>query len=139
MSTKYQRRDVQREMDARNWMGCQGVSIIDSTDTSEEIARRKRLFGFEDEDPITRALADIGTSIMAAAATCSDDDDVGVVVSVNSSDFQDYGSMIADIMSASNLYELQEIAEFYREMPGAEQLAEACAAELTGRKLRRVG
>lgn len=120
-------------------MGCpdDGMSIFDSSINEEVIAHDKAVFGFEDEDPLGQVLADIADRILIAAAC--EDDDVGMIVSVSNSDAQDYGMMVSEIMSATSVEELQEIANVYIDMPGARALAEVCAKKMAnGDKLRLV-
>lgn len=96
------------------------------------------LFGFENEDPMTKALANIATHMLGLSYTATAigedeflvagyDDEVGMVVPATSSDAADYSAMMNDIMSARTESELCEIAEVYKDMPGAIGLARAVA------------
>lgn len=125
-------------VDARNpleeYMGCNGVSIIDFTDRPGLAWRDMELFDCdEEEDPICRALHNIGTNFLVAAACAEmdDDQDVGVVVSVGkNSDTADFGAMLEDIVKAKTVTDLQEILSIYKDVPGTEELANACAQKL---------
>lgn len=95
------------------------------------------LFGFENEDPMTKALANLATHMLGLSDTVTVgedefltygyDDEVGMVVPATSSDVADYGAMVNDIMGARTESELCEIAEVYKDMPGAIGLARAVA------------
>jgi hypothetical protein len=129
-------------VDARNpleeYIGCNGVSIIDTADRSGYAQYEMELFDCdEDEDPVCRALHNIGTNLLVAAACAEHDVDVGVVVSVSgNSETTDFGSMIDDIIKAETAADLQEILSVYKDVPGAKELAEACAQKLgNGRRL----
>jgi hypothetical protein len=112
--------------------------------SSEIIDRNRELFGFADDDEQGQKLAEIATSILLAYGyeeeaygfryediEDDDDDDVGMVVTVKSSDTRDYGIMINEILSATSFEELQEIVDVYADsMPDfARELAEICAKE----------
>ena len=101
----------------------------------EIVERDQMLFGFDDEDEHGRELAEIATRILNAydqdgtSEASEDDDDVGMVVTVASSDAQDYGTMVIEILSATSVAELQEIVDVYAEdLPDfARNLAKICA------------
>lgn len=117
--------DVRREMTARNKMGICGITVYDPCD---EESQYDKVLGFEDESPKAKALADIATHIIEMDE--KDDYDLGMVVSVNGSDAVDYASMLEDITRAKTIGELREIAEVYRGLPGALELAKACALDM---------
>ncbi len=116
-------------------LGCgdNGMAIFGD----DEIAERNRaLFGFENEDEQGQKLAEIATGILVACGfeeeagveDEDDDEDVGMVVTVERSNAQDYGKMIMDILSASSIKELQEVVDVYSDMPVfARGLVEICA------------
>ena len=112
--------------------GDDGITVFGD---DEICARKRALFGFEDEDEQGQELAEIATRILAAYGyddeSIEDDDDVGMIVNVGSSDAQDYGIMITEILSARSIGELQEIVDVYADnMPAfARELAEICAKE----------
>ncbi len=132
MGRKYLDRRVHAFMSAKNAIGVRGITVFDSADPDEMKEYDQRVFGFDGEEPLQRALADIATNMMML----SYEDDIGMVVDVRPSDAQDYGSMITDVMSASTEEELREVADVYGDMPGAEALLQVCASRL-GVELRR--
>ena len=117
--------ETRREMTARNKMGICGITVYDPCD---EESQYDKVLGFEDESPKAKALADIATHIIEMDE--KDDYDLGMVVSVNGSDAVDYASMLEDITRAKTIGELREIAEVYRGLPGALELAKACALDM---------
>lgn len=127
--------EVRQTMTARNQLGVMGLSII--PDTEDEIkAYDAKILGFEGESPKARVLAEIATKMLETAeAYEGSEDDVGMIVSVRASDAMDYGAMIQDITTARGIKELQQIAEYYKDMPGAVELARVCAQEM-GYELR---
>lgn len=131
----FQSKEVRQEMTARNELGVMGLSIV--PDSDEELAAYDaKILGFEDESPKARALADIATKMLEVAMYEGViDDDIGMVVPVKASEAMDYGAMIQDIVTARGIKELREIAEVYKNMPGAVELAKACAQEM-GYELR---
>ena len=131
----FQSKEVRQEMTARNELGVMGLSIV--PDSDEELAAYDaKILGFEDESPKARALADIATKMLEVAMYEGViDDDIGMVVPVRASEAMDYGAMIQDIVTARGIKELREIAEIYKDMPGAVELAKACAQEM-GYELR---
>jgi hypothetical protein len=131
----FQSKEVRQEMTARNELGVMGLSIV--PDSDEELAAYDaKILGFEDESPKARALADIATKMLEVAMYEGViDDDIGMVVPVRASEAMDYGAMIQDIVTARGIKELREIAEVYKDMPGAVELAKACAQEM-GYELR---
>ncbi len=131
----FQSKEVRQEMTARNELGVMGLSIV--PDSDEELAAYDaKILGFEDESPKARALADIATKMLEVAMYEGViDDDIGMVVPVKASEAMDYGAMIQDIVTARGIKELREIAEVYKDMPGAVELAKACAQEM-GYELR---
>lgn len=131
----FQSKEVRQEMTARNELGVMGLSIV--PDSDEELAAYDaKILGFEDESPKARALADIATKMLEVAMYEGViDDDIGMVVPVKASEAMDYGAMIQDIVTARGIKELREIAEVYKDMPGAVGLAKACAQEM-GYELR---
>ena len=120
--------ETRREMTARNKMGICGITVYDPCDEESQSAYDKEVLGFEDESPKAKALADIATHIIEMDE--KDDYDLGMVVSVNGSDAVDYASMPEDITRAKTIGELREIAEVYRGLPGALELAKACALDM---------
>lgn len=131
----FQSKEVRQKMTARNELGVMGLSIV--PDSDEELAAYDaKILGFEDESPKARALADIATKMLEVAMYEGViDDDIGMVVPVKASEAMDYGAMIQDIVTARGIKELREIAEVYKDMPGAVELAKACAQEM-GYELR---
>lgn len=131
----FQSKEVRQEMTARNELGVMGLSIV--PDSDEELAAYDaKILGFEDESPKARALADIATKMLEVAMYEGViDDDIGMVVPVKASEAMDYGAMIQDIVTARGIKELREVAEVYKDMPGAVELAKACAQEM-GYELR---
>lgn len=131
----FQSKEVRQEMTARNELGVMGLSIV--PDSDEELAAYDaKILGFEDESPKARALADIATKMLEVAMYEGViDDDIGMVVPVRASEAMDYGAMIQDIVTARGIKELREVAEVYKDMPGAVELAKACAQEM-GYELR---
>ena len=131
--------ETRRKMTASNKMGmaANGMSIIEC-DEEAWASYDAKILGFEDESPKNRALADIATHLLETAdyEGVVDDDNVGMIVLAKSSEAMDYGQMIADIASAKSLRELREIAEVYQDMPGAAELAQACAEEMGYREVR---
>lgn len=124
----FRKADVRREMTARNKLGICGVTICDPVDEEGYSEYDEKVLGFEDESPKAKALADIATHIIEMDER--DDYDLGMVVSVESSDAIDYASMLEDITRAKTIGELREIAEVYRGLPGALELAKACALDM---------
>jgi len=120
--------ETRREMTARNKLGICGVTICDPVDEEGYSEYDEKVLGFEDESPKAKALADIATHIIEMDE--KDDYDLGMVVSVNGSDAVDYASMLEDITRAKTIGELREIAEVYRGLPGAMELAKACALDM---------
>ena len=120
-------------------LGCRGVSVYDSRRASME--HDMQLFSCDEEDDaLSRALENIGTNILVAANMLvatppTEDEDVGMIVSVKNSDMQDFGMMISDITSATTPEELQAILANYATMPGATELADACRAKMGKRKV----
>jgi len=112
--------------------GDDGITVFGD---DEICARRRAVFGFDDEDEQGKELAEIATRILLAYGfedeSAEDDDDVGMIVNVGTSDAQDYGIMVDEILSATSIEELQEIVDVYAEsMPTfARELAEICAKE----------
>jgi hypothetical protein len=112
--------------------GDDGIAVFGD---DEICARRRAVFGFDDEDEQGKELAEIATRILLAYGfedeSAEDDDDVGMIVNVGTSDAQDYGIMVDEILSASSIEELQEIVDVYAEsMPTcARELAEICVKE----------
>ena len=105
-----------------------GIGVITGYDPCDEESQYEKVRGFEDESPKAKALADIATHIIEMDE--KDDYDLGMVVSVNGSDAVDYASMLEDITRAKTIGELREIAEVYRGLPGALELAKACALDM---------
>ena len=126
--------EVRQTMTAKNRLGVMGVSIV--PDTEEMEAYDAKILGFDDESPKARVLAEIATKMLeTASAYEAGDEDVGMIVDVRASDAMDYGAMIQDITTARGIEELQQIAEYYKDMPGAIELARVCAQEM-GYELR---
>jgi len=123
---KYLDRSVHQMMDAKNVLGVRGITVFDSENSDEMEQYNSKILGFEQEDPVHRALANIATRLMSV----SYEDDIGIVVDVRSSDAADYGAMIHDVMAAETEVELREAAAVYGEMPGAKELLEVCASKL---------
>ncbi len=119
-------------------LGCQGVSIIDSADKMSMVDHELNLFDSgAEEGSLSRILEDIGTNILVAAAY-ADENDVGVVVSVEgNSDAKDFGAMVEDIMGAKSPFEIQEVLGIYGDMPCAKELAKFCEDRLAALKLAR--
>lgn len=120
--------DVRREMTARNKMGVCGITVYDPCDEENQSMYDRKILGFEDESPKAKALADIATRIIEMSD--NEEYDVGMVVPVKSSDAADYASMLEDITNAKTIDELCEIAEIYRGLPGALELAKAYALDM---------
>lgn len=109
-------------------MGVCGITVYDPCDEENQSMYDRKILGFEDESPKAKALADIATRIIEMSD--NEEYDVGMVVSVNGSDAVDYASMLEDITNAKTIDELREIAEVYRGLPGAMELAKACALDM---------
>lgn len=135
----YKNEETRKRMAASNRTGiaANGMSIIEC-DEEAWASYDAKILGFEDESPKNRALADIATHLLETAdyEGVVDDDNVGMIVLAKSSEAMDYGQMIADIASAKSLRELREIARVYQDMPGAVELAQACAEEMGYREVR---
>ncbi len=136
----YRDEETRKKMAASNRIGmaANGMSIIECDDEAWA-AYDAKILGFEDESPKNRALADIATHLLEAVdyEGMVDDENVGMVVLTKSrsSEAMDYGQMIADIASAKSVKELREIARVYQDMPGALELAKACAEEMGYREV----
>lgn len=120
--------ETRREMTARNRMGVRGVTVYDPCDEESQSMYDRKILGFEDESPKAKALADIATRILEMSD--NEEYDVGMVVPVNGSDASDYAAMLEDITSAKTIDELRDIAEVYRGLPGALELAKAYALDM---------
>lgn len=127
--------EVRQRRVMQEYLGITNFSIFGGDEESMK-EHDAELFGFENEDPMTKALANIATHMLGLSDTtvgedeflvAGYDDEVGMVVPATSSDAADYGAMMNDIMSARTESELAEIAEVYKDMPGAIGLARAVA------------
>ena len=120
-------------------LGTTGVRIIDTNDRSLNAWYDMELFSSgAEEGSMEEALDIIGTHILVAGA-CAADADVGMVVSVEgNSDMKDFGAMIDDIIHAETISDLQDILDVYEGVPGAKELANACAQKLGSRRLSLV-
>ena len=122
-------------------IGCSGVSVLDATSDEAIDEYDDLVLGFQDEDPVNRALAMIATTIMQeidrnAESTDSescDDEDVGMIVLVKNTDSQDFGTMVYYMTTASTPEELEGILFEYESMPGAKELAKACAEKMAAK------
>lgn len=130
--------EVRRHENMKNMIGAgNSLTIMDFNDEAALRAHDSCILGFEGESAMSKALIAIANRMMEAAGMADDMtediEDIGMIVNVSRSDVADYGEMVDGLMNARNIRELNELAELYRNIPGALKIAEICAERMGGR------